>query len=75
MRGESYDSDGLFGMNEPVFLGCIVNNLRIKSKHTTFDIHSELFDIVNEKGLMDLFAISRFEFTFNNCLCSVDLIY
>ena len=65
MRGESYDSDGLFGMNEPVFLGCIVNNLRIKSKHTTFDIHSELFDIVNEKGL---FPISRFECTFNTYL-------
>ena len=62
-------------MNEPVFLVCIVNNLRIKSKHTTFDIHSELFDIVNEKGLMDLFAISRFECTFDICLCSVDLIY
>ena len=52
-------------MNEPVFLVCIVNNLRIKSKHTTFDIHSELFDIVNEKGL---FPISRFECTFNTYL-------
>ena len=26
--------------------------------------YSELFDIVNKKGMMDLFAISRFEFTF-----------
>ena len=31
--------------------------------HTTFDIGSELFDIVNKKGLTDLFAISRFECT------------
>ena len=29
--------------------------------HKYYILHSELLDIVNEKGLTDLFAISRFE--------------